>query len=157
MLLYIDSYGLTPKRVYTSWFMVLLALVFLAVLLRQIFKRFPSACVILIGTLALVALIALPNVDGMIAEYNVDAYVAGKISEIDVETLDSLGDSAVPVMVELETELEGRSNRSDEENAVLEDLRPRLDRIEKEVQEEKLTLFSFSIPKFQAHRSIKQR
>ena len=84
MLLYIDSYGLTQKRVYASWFMVLLGMAFVCVLIRQLVKRFPAMTVGIVGAVLLFGVIALPNVDGMIANYNVSAYLSGELNEIDV-------------------------------------------------------------------------
>lgn len=157
MLLYINSYGLTQKRVYASWFMLVLTLAFLAILVRQIWRKFPTTSVILIGSLLLVSLIALPNTDAIIARYNVNAYRAGELQELDVDMFEDLGYSAVPVMTELEKELKSKENLTEEETAILERLSSHLKQNAIALEQDKINIFSYSIPKARAQNAIKNR
>ena len=97
MVLYIATYALTPLRVYTSWFMVLLAFIFVIVLVRQ-FVRFNAARLIIVGFVVLFFALSFGNVDGMIARYNIGVYEAalqaGEYERIDIEAFAELSDGA---------------------------------------------------------------
>lgn len=157
MILYISYYGLTPSRVYSSWFIILLALLFLVILIGQIVPRFPYASVGIIGAVTLFAFLAVPNVDSIIADYNVDRYLEGELSEIDVDTLDRLGLSSVPARVRLEEELEGRSELSDYEKAALDAVRETLDDDAESISKADDSFFSFSFAKSKAQRLLNER
>lgn len=77
MLLYIDGYGLTALRVYTSWFMVLLGMVFLLVIASQFATRLHLARGIGAAFILLFALLNFADVDARMAAYNVEHYRAG--------------------------------------------------------------------------------
>ncbi len=104
MIMYINIYGLTPKRVYAAWFEIVLAIVFLLVILKQFIPKFN----VIITSLALLvvcfSVLALANTDGIIADYNVDKYLDGSLDSVDVEMLADLGDPAIPALVRLEKE-----------------------------------------------------
>lgn len=99
MILYIGLLGLTPKRVYTMWFMALLALAFLYALIRQIVPKFNFAAAFVVTFVLLFACISVFNVDGWIAKYNADRYIDGTLEEYDVDAMADLGDSALPQMI----------------------------------------------------------
>ena len=101
MVMYIDEYGLTTLRVYTSWFMVLLMAVFLIALLQLWCKgQFGFKAVTVTGVVWFLIL-NLANTDGLIARYNVEAYRAGWIDEMDVEMFEELSDAMVGPAAEL--------------------------------------------------------
>jgi hypothetical protein len=120
MLLYIGSYGLTPLRVYTMWFMGLLLLVFL-VLVAWHARPFNAVRPIVILTIAAVLALGLTNTNALVAEYNVQRYLDGRVAtvnldsdgssetqgnkmntnELDVTFLAQLGDAALPALYEL--------------------------------------------------------
>jgi hypothetical protein len=95
MLLYISAYGLTRLRVYTSWFMLLLLIVF-ALLLLWHFRAFnPAKPLILVCVVCFMAL-TWADTDGLIAKYNIAQYENGKTAALDVRMLNTLSDAAVP-------------------------------------------------------------
>lgn len=157
MILYIQSYGLTPKRVYASWFIIVLAFAFIIVLIRQFVRRLPIATILLVGAVSLFALIAIPNVDGAIARYNVDAYLSGELETVDLETLGDLGVSAVPALVDLEESLKETTDPTEEQKATLEMASELLNAHAKTFAENKSGVFSFSIPEFRARDLLKSR
>ena len=113
MIMYIDAYGLSRLRLFTSWFMILLAFAFVFVIVKQIYGKFNY-----FGTLAAVfavlfGALCFCNVDARIAEYNVNAYISGRTEKIDMLQLSKLSDSAVPYIIRLTHPVDGRS---DEEN-----------------------------------------
>lgn len=110
MVLYIDFFGLTPLRVYASWFIVVLALIFIIVLLGQFIKRMPTLTVSAICVVASFMILSFSNPDAIIANYNVDRFINYETSDIDVESLICLGDSAYPALVKLADFLESRDS-----------------------------------------------
>ncbi|MGI6733640.1 MAG: DUF4153 domain-containing protein [Anaerovoracaceae bacterium] len=100
MILYINYYGLTQLRVYTTWFMLMLAILFVIIILRQ-FRHFNGTKVAGISFIICFLLLCYANVDGMIAKYNIDRYLEGSLESVDVAALGQLSDAAVPHMYNL--------------------------------------------------------
>jgi hypothetical protein len=145
MMLYIDSFGLTQKRVYASWLMLLLAAVFIIVLIGQLFHRIPIFSVIAVTAIIFFALIAIPNVDGMIASYNVSAYLSGDLATVDVYAAEDLGASAVPALARLREELLAAPITKDTES-LLREINYALLRMRSEICMSPRGLFGFNIP-----------
>lgn len=101
MVLYINKYGLTPKRVYSSWFMLVLAVLFLLISVKQFAPKFKLVITASLVTVVMFAALALSGIDSIIANYNVNAYLSGRLETVDVYALEDLGDSAVPSLVKL--------------------------------------------------------
>lgn len=112
MILYIKNYGLTQLRVYTSWFMLLLAVVNVLIILKQFRFTFNFIKYAVITFILFFGILSFSNVDGNIAKYNIKMYQAGYLNELDVYALCNLSDDAlVYVMKEgLDTQnyLEGK-------------------------------------------------
>lgn len=98
MLLYIDAYGLTRLRVYTAWFMVLLAIVFLVLMLRQFLPRLHTAKVLSAAFIAMFALLCFSRPDALIAAYNISRYESGSLENLDVKMLCDLSADSAAVM-----------------------------------------------------------
>lgn len=101
MVMYIKCYGLTQKRIYATWFMAVLALVFIAVALSRFIPKIKIATVSSAIVVIAFAGLSLCNVDSIISKYNVDRYLDGSLKTVDVVALSNLGDAAVPDMVRL--------------------------------------------------------
>jgi hypothetical protein len=101
MFMYIESYGLTQKRVYSTFMMFALAALFLLIIVKQFVPKTAVVPFALVVSLALFALLSLGNIDGIIARYNVDRYIDGSLPTVDIEAMDDLGDAAVPELVRL--------------------------------------------------------
>jgi len=97
MIMYINVFGLTQLRVFTSWFMILLFLIFTFILVRQ-FKKFNLTRFVVIGFVAMFMALSYSNVDGLIAKYNIERYQAGTLQTLDIDALGRLSDAAVPHM-----------------------------------------------------------
>lgn len=159
MALYIDSYGLTHKRVYASWLMALLFVIFVLVLLKQWLVRLPFMKASIVAAVLFFALIALPNTDAVIASYNVDRYLDGTLSGVDIDELEELGISSVEARIRLEKEWRSREKLgiaalSNEEKEKLERLTATLD-AEKENLDR--SFFAFSIPNYRARVLLEER
>lgn len=108
MIMYIEYYGLTQKRVYSTWLMIVIAIIFILLIIRQFVPTFRitaasfSVCVIMFAALSII------NADALIAKYNVNCYLDGRLDDVDIEALMKLGDSSVPELSRLAQELEER-------------------------------------------------
>lgn len=100
MIMYINYYGLTQLRVYTSIFMCTLMFVFLVIFISQ-FVRINIVRIIIIGTTIVILATSYGNVDGQIARYNIERYEEGSLEELDMDTLFKLSDAAIPYAYEL--------------------------------------------------------
>lgn len=169
MVMYIGEFGLTPKRVYASWFMIVLAVVFILVILKQFITKFKviiasvGVCVVLFAALSLL------NVDGFIAKYNVDRYLDKSLKTVDVEALYDLGDAAIPEMVRLAQELDKNlgtdiSKAIDEnkeldsflnsEELVYISLTVHLKRSSIRIETENTGLFAFTVQRYRAEKAL---
>ncbi len=101
MVMYIDTYGLTRKRVYATWFMLVLAALFVLAAVKMVAPRVKAVTLSGVIVTAAFALLALSNANGWIAAYNVERYLDGTLETVDVEALEDLGDAAVPSLVRL--------------------------------------------------------
>ena len=99
MFLYIHIYGLTPLRVYTSWFMVFLLAVFLSVFIRIAAPSFNVVKYIVSTAMVMFLLLCYADTDRVIAWYNVEGYRSGKLAQLDVPLLGQLGSSATGYLI----------------------------------------------------------
>lgn len=95
MVMYIDGYGMTRLRIITSLFMVFLAVVFVAVIMRLFVRKTPYMKAVLISAALIVAAAGFADIDRIIASYNVNAYLDGKLPTVDMCTLEKLNSDAV--------------------------------------------------------------
>lgn len=100
MVLYIDAYGLTRSRLYTSWFMVLLAVVFLVLIVRQFVRKFPTAAVLTTVFIAMFGVLCFSRPDAVIANYNLSRYANHTLNELDLHMLTELSDDALVVLAQ---------------------------------------------------------
>ena len=70
MIMYIDTYGLTVLRVYTTWFMVLCAFIFLLILVKQFRPQMNMAKIISIGFTLMFAVLCFSRTEAVIVKYN---------------------------------------------------------------------------------------
>lgn len=80
MFLYIKEYGLTPKRVYTSWFMFILAAVFVLIIIFC-FKKFNAARIGAAIITAAALILGFCGVDPLIARYDASLIESGIMSD----------------------------------------------------------------------------
>ncbi|SHH75325.1 protein of unknown function [Sporobacter termitidis DSM 10068] len=100
MALYIGAFGLTILRILPCVFMLLLAVVCVAVVLLQR-MRFSIARVSLAAGAVLFAALCLVNVDGIIVRYNTERYLAGTLATYDSAILYRSGPAGVRPALEV--------------------------------------------------------
>ena len=101
MVLYIRAYGVTVKRLGTSAFMLLMAVVFLAMLLRFFVSRVRVLPVAVVTAAVIVLVLGAGNMHTFAARYNYNAYKSGTLSTVDTAYLRKLGDEGIPYLAEL--------------------------------------------------------
>ncbi|MBE6798443.1 MAG: DUF4173 domain-containing protein [Ruminococcaceae bacterium] len=106
MVMYINIYGLTRKRVYVSVFIIMIAIVFVLEVVRQFKPSFKSVPVSALVCVVLFLGLSLCDVNGFIMKYNVDRYLDGSLDTVDIIASYELGDSAVPELVRLAEHLD---------------------------------------------------
>ena len=99
LVLYEEAYGFSQLRTYTHVFIYFLAGLILVTIFLELFRRRGHfALALLIMTLGFGATMAVMNINGFIANKNVERAIAGE--ELDVSYLVSLSSDAVPLMFE---------------------------------------------------------
>lgn len=95
MVMYISQFGLTRLRLYTSWFMVLCAVIFVLIIIKQFRYKFRLAgwCT---GVFTLMfAVLCFGRPDWIVAKYNIGMYSAGYLEELDSSALLEMSDDAI--------------------------------------------------------------
>lgn len=100
MIMYISEYGLTPLRVYTSWFMILLFIVFTLIIIKQIYYDLMVARYLVISFIILFGILCFSRVDGIISWYNIEMYEQGRLEHLDMEALCNLSDDGLVYVLE---------------------------------------------------------
>lgn len=156
MVMYIDCYGLTQKRVYSTWFMLFLAIVFILLGIRQFASKINTVALSLAVGFVMLSALSLVNADRLIARYNVDRYIDNTLKTVDVSALHELGDPAIPELVRLEKYLiKNKKNATDRELYYV--VRDTLSDCERDREGKRLNIFEFDIPTFTADRALESR
>lgn len=99
MVMYIDEYGLTQLRVYTTWFMILTAFIYLLIIIKQFkfnlkFSQWGTGIFIV-----MFAVLCFSRPDALIAKYNL-TYRAEEMSESDIENMIYTSDDSASVILD---------------------------------------------------------
>lgn len=155
MAMYIDYYGLTPKRVYATWMMVVLAIVFILIGVGQFVSKLRLVVTSLAVCVICFAGLSVANVDGIIAAYNVDRYLDGSLETVDMAAMDELGDAAVPELVRLAEAMEETGVTVD--NGELYDELTACLRIEAaHINAHERDIFSVTVPALKAEHALRE-
>lgn len=95
MVMYIGKYGLTQLRVYTTWFMILCAVIFVLIIIKEINFEFRIEKWTTIFFTAMFAILCFSRPDAIIARYNIEMYNSGKLENFDSYTITEMSDDAV--------------------------------------------------------------
>ncbi len=117
MAMYINVYGLTPLRVYTTWFMLLLAVIFLGIFLSLITAKVNLPKLSVIAFTVMFSALSFVNVEGLIVSVNADRYLNGTLESFDPGFIEEMSTAAVPAACKLRGKL-----GADSENEELEDI-----------------------------------
>lgn len=158
MVMYIDCYGLTQKRIYATWLMAVLALIFVFIAIQQIAPKLKTVAISFVVVVALFAVLCLSNVNGTIAKYNVKHYISGDLQTVDVSALSELGDAAVPELVNLyeytQEKLTETGKITKEDFNLRSNIKSTLERFEMKYSQKDKTIYSFNLPRHRAEKAI---
>lgn len=87
MVMYIMHFGLTELRLYTSWFMLLLAFIFVLIIIKQFRFNIKFARHVLIGFTFMFAVLCFSRPEAIIAKYNIEMYNSGYLDELDIDSI----------------------------------------------------------------------
>lgn len=152
MSLYIDRFGLTEKRLLSSWLMIVIALVFVFIVIRSIFAKFRLFAVSTVAIVLMCGVLAVSDYGSFIANYNVERYVSGETDEIDLKALINADTSAVPAIVRL---MEHCQENGKTDSYGYTRLNSKLLDEKKHLEREN-TVFSFSFPNQRAKNAIEE-
>ena len=96
MAMYINSYGLTRARVATELAIIFLGIAALTVSVSLFLSKPRYMQVLVITALIMGAVTIWADMDTVIATYNVQSYLSGRLEEVDLDYLEDLSDGAVP-------------------------------------------------------------
>ncbi len=154
LVMYIQYYGLTHKRIYAAWFMIVLAVIFIMIILYQFVSKMKVTAICTSLVIVLFAGLTLGNIDGKIAEYNVNNYIDGKLSSVDIYELYDLGDAAIPAIVELTQYWYEKDNRTNDETILYRELNSHLNRKKQNIEKNKKNIWEISVPYLRAKRAL---
>ncbi|MDD6176084.1 MAG: DUF4173 domain-containing protein [Firmicutes bacterium] len=112
MVMYINVFGLTPLRVYTSWFMLLLAVVFLLLLLGCFHSGLYVGRAVTAAAAAMFLALNFSVPDAMIARVNTERHRENPAQQADVALFEKLGDESVLYLLTLAQSEETDTARS---------------------------------------------
>lgn len=166
LVMYINIYGLTQKRFYAAWFMLVLALIFIAV---AISRFIPKIKVLVVSAAILVVsftCLSLCNADSLIAKYNVDRYISGTLGTVDVNTMGEMGDAAIPELIRLAEHIDNEKDTDiigwaklgyfSFDESVQGDLINVLSNKKEEMKNDESGIFSFTYNAYRAEKAMKE-
>lgn len=102
MVMYINNCGMTHLRIFTSLFMIFLAVVFVSIILHLFIKSVPYMQIAFITASLLIAAAVFADIDRVVASYNINAYLDKRLDTVDTYTIGSLNsDAVVPYLFKL--------------------------------------------------------
>lgn len=101
MLLYIGTYGLTRLRVLTMAIITFLAITTVLVSLWLFLPRLEYMRFVVLSAMLIGSVVVWMDVDTVVARYNVNGYLSGRLESVDVEHLSNLGSGAIPYLDKL--------------------------------------------------------
>ncbi|MBQ8978134.1 MAG: DUF4173 domain-containing protein [Oscillospiraceae bacterium] len=98
MAMYINVYGLTQLRTYTSWFMILLALIFVIIAVSTAAEKLNAPRLMAAVFTVMFAVLSFANTDGLIARYNMERYLDGSLPNLNISSMSELSSDAHPAL-----------------------------------------------------------
>ncbi|MEI6578278.1 MAG: DUF4173 domain-containing protein [Eubacteriales bacterium] len=96
MVMYMQVFGLTQMRVYTSWVMILIAVIFLLAIIKIISRKFNAFKIICVFFTVWFLALNFAGIDAMITKYNITKSEQDTSAPLDVSMFTMLSDSMVP-------------------------------------------------------------
>lgn len=101
MAMYMDVFGLTQLRVWTSWFMILTAVVFILAIVKVLASKFSVVKAVCVFFTVWYLVLNVAGTDAVVAKYNVGKYRSDTSAALDVGMFYNLSDSMVPFALDV--------------------------------------------------------
>lgn len=150
LVMYINYYGLTQKRIYAMWAMALIAIIFLVIALGQFLSNIRIVAISAAITIVFFAALGLCNVNALTANYNANRYLAGTLQTIDTDEMNRLGDSAVPALVNIAVNMDGE--QAPELKIAIDSI---LHNRSVALEKKKTSIFTWNLPSILARSALK--
>jgi len=146
MLLYVDVYGLSVKRVLTLWFMCLIGLCLVWLIIKCFIPKIDALKLIGITVITFVCILSLVNTERLIARYNIDRYMSNPDTiTIDVYHLGQLSYTDAPELARLQNFVSRDDQFTDDD--IIEALNRQKSRFE-----QRNALYGFTLDSLEAKR-----
>ena len=99
MAMYIDCYGLTRLRIYASWFMVMLFIIFIIIIAKSAVNFNAPKAAFVVFCICLFTL-CFSNIDGYMTKYNISRFEKGTLDTFSPYDYRSLSAGSVPYLYE---------------------------------------------------------
>ena len=99
MAMYIDCYGLTRLRIYASWFMVMLFIIFIIIIAKSAVNFNAPKAAFAVFCICLFTL-CFSNIDGYMTKYNISRFEKGTLDTFSPYDYRSLSAGSVPYLYE---------------------------------------------------------
>ena len=148
MALYIKAYGLTLDRIHASWFMIVLAVAFVLSILKQIWTKLRFTSVLLGCVAVMFAVLIYGNANAIVANYNADAYLDGRLESVDVREINDMEHAGIDALMRL--------SESAPDSGVRHSAEKYLQERRAEIEDSKMSLWGFNFPEARARKIINE-
>lgn len=148
MALYIKAYGLTLDRIHASWFMIVLAVAFVLSILKQIWTKLRFTSVLLGCVAVMFAVLIYGNANAIVANYNADAYLDGRLESVDVREINDMEYAGIDALMRL--------SESAPDSDVRHSAEKYLQVRRAEIEDSKISLWGFNFPEVRARKIINE-
>ena len=112
IVMYMQNYGLTTSRVFATSFMVFIAVVIAATMIRFLVNSLPVLRIAAVTAAVTLLVLGYGNVNALVAKQNMDLYKHGVSEKLDVSYYRELGYSGLPFLYDLYKNDETYSSRA---------------------------------------------
>jgi len=123
MAMYMDVFGLTRLRVWTSWFMILTAAVFLMTIVKVLSSKFSVVKAVCVFFTVWYLVLNLAGTDAVVAKFNVEKYRSDTSAALDVGMFYRLSDSMVPFALDILKETDKKWDLTTEQVQMVRELK----------------------------------
>jgi len=123
MAMYMDVFGLTQLRVWTSWFMILTAVVFILAIVKVLAAKFGVVKAVCVFFTVWYLVLNIAGTDAVVAKYNVEKYRSDTSAALDVGMFYNLSDAMAPFALDILEETQAQQEKTAKQVKMVDELR----------------------------------
>ncbi len=152
MIMYIGTYGLTVKRVLSSWLIILLAAIFICIVISIFLSRFNLTRALFAVFIVMLAILVFANIDGLCHRYNAERCIDGTLDITAFESPEhgargSIDICAVPALAHIAEDASNEQKRLWAKDCLRE--------LSDTVMQEEESIFAMNIPRIRQKLILK--